>query len=101
MSPGRDANIFSVSCISYDGRIHHRIRILRGMHIRDMDIVNLLEETKEALERNGRTFDDVLWIGCRDFRIPVERFMELADDIYDSSYGGVEVASDLIVVGDG
>ena len=71
------------------------------MHIRDMDIINLLEETREALERNGRTFDDVLWIGCRDFRIPVERFMELADDIYDSSYGCVEVAADLIVVGDG
>ena len=71
------------------------------MHIRKMDIVNLLDETIEALEENGRTFDEVLWIGCRDFRIPIGRFLELADDIYDSSYGLIEVAGDLMVVGDG
>ena len=71
------------------------------MHIRKMDIVNLLDETIGALEENGRTFDEVLWIGCRDFRIPIGRFLELADDIYDSSYGLIEVAGDLMVVGDG
>ena len=65
------------------------------------DISNLLNETLRVLSEHGRTMDDVLWIGCKDFRIPIERFLELADDIYYNSYGGVEVAADLMVVGDG
>ena len=65
------------------------------------DISNLLDETLRVLSEHGRTMDDVLWIGCKDFKIPIERFLELADDIYYNSYGGVEVAADLMVVGDG
>ena len=65
------------------------------------DISNLLDETLRVLSEHGRTMDDVLWIGCKDFRIPIERFLELADDIYYNIYGGVEVAADLMVVGDG
>lgn len=61
---------------------------------------NLLEETKEALHFLGLTLDDVRWVGCRDFKISMEQFIELADQEYDSGFGGQEVAKDLLVVGD-
>ena len=62
---------------------------------------NLWLETVFELEDNGKTFDDVLWIGCRDFKISKEDFKLLANVEYDSGYGAPEVAQDLLIVGDG
>ncbi len=62
---------------------------------------NLLKETIDDLAKNGKTLDDVAWIGCKDFMIPMDEFLRLADANYDDGYGGTEVADDLVVVGDG
>ncbi|MBH9580070.1 hypothetical protein [Staphylococcus felis] len=60
---------------------------------------NLLKETIDILNRYGKTLDDIVWIGGKDFTIPLAQFVELADKKYDSGYGGEEVAIDLKVVG--
>lgn len=61
---------------------------------------NLKEETLSELESHGKTKEDIRWIGCNKFKIPINLFWKLADKEYDSGYGGVEVAPDLLIVGD-
>lgn len=63
--------------------------------------MNLLNETMEALYDFGKTIDDVEWIGSKDITIPVENFLEVANDYYDNGFGSAMVADDLVVVGDG
>lgn len=63
--------------------------------------MNLLKETLEALAEAGKTIDDVVWVGCNAFEIPIDLFMKLSNREYDNSYGSPEVAIDLKVVGDG
>ena len=76
-----------------------------------MNMINLLEETLEVLEINGRTEEDVLWVG-RDYieflkpsgeRITYKStwkdFCAKADFEYDRYYGSIEIPMDLIVVG--
>lgn len=62
---------------------------------------NLWLETISELKDHGKTFDDVLWCGCPLFKIPKEDFKKLADVEYDAGYGAQDVATDLIIVGDG
>ena len=61
---------------------------------------NLKTETLKALEGAGKTINDILWIGCKEFMIDIDEFWKLADTEYYSGFGGQEVASDLIIVGD-
>jgi hypothetical protein len=63
-------------------------------------MTNLLEETREAIERSGHTEGDVLFIGSSDgeYSISWERFLEVADVEYHSGFGASEVATDLTVV---
>ena len=61
---------------------------------------NLKEETLSKLELHGKTKEDIQWIGCNKFKIPINLFWKLANRAYDSGYGGEEVATDLIIVGD-
>ena len=61
---------------------------------------NLKIETLKALEEAGKTINDILWIGCEEFMIDIDEFWKLADTEYYSGFGGQEVASDLIIVGD-
>lgn len=73
--------------------------------------MNLLKETKEVLALHGKTIADILWVGLRfygwrksetDKRLPVgswSDFEKLADFNYDAGYGGIEIASGLVVVG--
>jgi hypothetical protein len=60
---------------------------------------NLLEETKRILQKTGHTLSDIVWVGCEDYRIEIDQFIELADVVYDDGYGSEEVATDLLVVG--
>lgn len=60
---------------------------------------NLKKETLEFLADNNLTIDDIKWVGCLDFKIPIENFLELADKEYDSGFGAQMVAKDLILVG--
>jgi len=61
--------------------------------------MNLLKETLEILAKNNKTPKDVLWIGSKDGYSTWENFERLADTIYSSGYGSIEVAEDLVIVG--
>ena len=62
--------------------------------------MNLLEETKRALQEFKHNISDIIWIGGNDYRIKIDEFIKLADVEYDNGYGGQEVAKDLVVVGE-
>lgn len=61
--------------------------------------MNLLRETIEILANHNKTPEDVLWVGCSDFKSSWDNFKDVADIEYDSGYGGQEVAADLIIMG--
>lgn len=68
----------------------------------DYDKKNLLRETIDVLAENGKTPADVQWCGSPQFgSFTWDEFAALADVEYDSGFGGAEVATDLMVVGDG
>lgn len=62
--------------------------------------VNLLEETKEAIEDFGQEIDNIIFIGSQEsgHECSWELFEVLANREYDSGFGGQEVAADLIIV---
>lgn len=62
---------------------------------------NLLKETQSILRKHNKTLADVEWFGTYDYEITSEQFITLADVIYDNGYGGPEVLSNLLVVGNG
>ena len=62
-------------------------------------MINFWEETMDALKDNGKTFDDVEWIGGNDFEISKENFKRISNFIYDDGYGSQEVAKDIKLVG--
>lgn len=61
------------------------------------EVVNLLEETKVILEKHNLSLNDVVWVGCKEFRISIDKFIELANHEY--SPGDDECVHDLLVVG--
>ena len=63
-------------------------------------VMNLLYETERILGLYGHSFDDVKWIGTKDFKIPREDWTHLLDVQYDNGFGAQEVACDLLIVGD-
>jgi hypothetical protein len=62
--------------------------------------MNLLQETIYILNENGKSLNDIEWIGNREYTIPKDLFTKLANTEYDSGYGCSEVAEDLIIVGE-
>lgn len=61
---------------------------------------NLLKETLEILSKNGKHESDVEWCGIAgSIHFSWEEFKILANQEYDNGYGGVEVLSELLVVG--
>lgn len=62
--------------------------------------INLLKETEEELERHGKTWEDIIWIGNTEFTISLEHFKELSNKKYDNGYGAQEVSGDLLIVGE-
>lgn len=58
---------------------------------------NLLMETLAILADEGYRLGDIEWVGCLAFEIPLDRFVELADQEYDDGYGSVEVCPDLTI----
>ncbi len=63
-------------------------------------MVNLLEETISILKANGKTKEDVLWIGNNEVYTDWESFEKVADVEYDDGFGVEEVARDLLIVGE-
>lgn len=64
--------------------------------------MNLLEETKNDIELEGHTVDDVIWVGSKDGTLAITwaQFEQLANFEYDDGFGSEEIAKDLVVVGD-
>lgn len=64
--------------------------------------MNLYDETVRILEQNGKTIKDIVFVQGNSFRISVSNFIEVAKTTdYDSGFGASEIASDLVLVGDG
>ena len=62
-------------------------------------MINFLEETESYMDQLGYSWSDVNFIGCKEFSISVENFLEIAANAnYDAGYGAPEVAEDLVVV---
>lgn len=59
--------------------------------------MNLLETLTECLKEHSKTLSDIQWVGCKDFEIPINNFIDLASKTRDGFLP--EVADDLIVVG--
>jgi hypothetical protein len=64
------------------------------------DETNFLEETIKALKENGKSPEDVKWIGNEEGWIDWGTFEMFANFKYDSGYGGQEIKETLTVVGD-
>lgn len=63
--------------------------------------MNLLAETLDILNENGKSKEDVLWVGGHDYHFSWNDFEEIAEKTdYDAGFGAQEVASDLIIVGE-
>lgn len=60
----------------------------------------LLEDLTDILKKNGKTLDDIVWIGCQDFYITKENFFELANAEYWARAYYTQTAIDLLIVGD-
>lgn len=63
---------------------------------------NLYNEIEELLQNNALCIQDIKWIGNNSFIFDnVDEALELFKLIdYDNGYGGEEIATDLIIVGD-
>ena len=59
--------------------------------------INFLEETIEMLKDLDKTWDDVLFIGNKDYFITIDQFKRLADVEYDNSFGAQWMPSDIII----
>jgi hypothetical protein len=62
-------------------------------------MANLLKETIDILKENGKTLQDVKWIGDGDY-YSTENFEKILDVNYDSGFGHHEIYLSLKVVGD-
>ena len=63
-------------------------------------MTNLWEETEIMLTDHGKTFKDVKYVQGSDFGITKENFEKVAKKSeYDAGFGAMEVAEDLVIVG--
>lgn len=64
--------------------------------------MNLLKETKAAIEFSGHKSEQITFIGSEEsgHQCTWEEFIVLADKNYDAGFGAQEVAKDLIIVFD-
>ena len=74
------------------------------------DKIHFLEETINFLNQNGKTEEDVLWVGRgfsrfiytdipEEYKTTWEDFKSKADFWYDRGYGQLYIPDDLIIVG--
>lgn len=59
--------------------------------------MNLLESLTACLKENGKSLDDIQWVGCKEFSIPIENFFTLAAETRETFNS--DIAVDLLVVG--
>lgn len=63
--------------------------------------MNLLKETLDTLQENGKSPADVKWVQFKGFFCSWEEFAAAADFDYNNGYGGAEVTVSLRIVGKG
>jgi hypothetical protein len=63
-------------------------------------MINLLKETLDELLENGKSPEDVRWVGGSGYATDWAGFAALADFKYCNGFGTAYIASDLCVVGD-
>lgn len=61
--------------------------------------MNLLNETIEIIEKNGKLPSQVLWVGTDVRYFSWEEFKSISDFEYDEGFGGNEIKDTLKVVG--
>lgn len=63
--------------------------------------INLKDETLEILNKYGKTWDNVEWVGdiYQNVTVDKDKFLILADREYDNGYGRNNVSLNLVVVG--
>lgn len=62
-------------------------------------MANLREETINILKSNGKSIQDIEWIGTRNFKVPFDSELNILNIDYYSGYGSAEIMEDLIIVG--
>jgi hypothetical protein len=62
-------------------------------------MINLLQETIAVLKKNGKTPEDVKWVGNYKISFSWDDFAKIADFEYDHDYGISEIKESLVVVG--
>lgn len=64
-----------------------------------MSHMNFKEETYEAIVDSGHKREDVMFVGSSDgkLRMNIDEFDKYSDFEYDSGYGAVKIAQDLII----
>lgn len=62
--------------------------------------MNLLKETNRMLKKCGKTIDEIKFVNVADKSCTWDEFSKLADAEYDNGYGGAEVSTDLMIVGE-
>lgn len=62
-------------------------------------MINLKDETIEAIKDSGHELSDVMFVGTNDGkeRVSIDRFLRMSDFVYDNSYGSGEIRYNLIV----
>ena len=63
-------------------------------------MANLLTETVEVLQRNGKTLADIVWFGKRDCSFEDVEIDELLKLAYNDNWGCAEVDLEFILVGE-
>lgn len=64
-------------------------------------LTNLLTETLEYLKECNISEEDILWVGTTEVKFTWGAFKTVADTLYDFTGKDWEVATDLMIVGDG
>lgn len=59
----------------------------------------LLKETIDVLKNHNKSLSDVEWIGTSHEYVDINKFIEIANTLYDDGYGSAEVAINLLIVG--
>ena len=62
-------------------------------------MINLLQETREALKDRFLQESDVLWVGTVEHNMPWSMFALIANVNYENGFGSQNVCADLLIVG--
>lgn len=65
------------------------------------NVNTLYDVTLDCLKENGKSFNDVRWIGCKDFSIDINDFIKYSKNINSRTKDVLSVIPrDLVIVGD-